>query len=228
MKTKHLNLAVVASAALLAATFAGQAQAQAAGTFTVRLGATTVMPDVTSGDLSAPTLPHTRIDVDKASQVSGGITYMWTDNIAVDLPLGIPFKHKIVGAGAAEGAGELGTVKSLPITLALQYRLGEASAKVRPYVGLGGVYAHFGDSKGTATLNALAGGLPSNPVSMKMDNKAGALVQLGVFAQVWGKWSVDFSVNKIFLKTTGHLSTGQTIDTKLDPTAVQVGVGYTF
>ena len=228
MKTKHLNLAVVASAALMAATFAGQAQAQAAGTLTVRLGATTVMPNVTSGDLSAPGLAHTRIDVDKASQVSGGITYMWTDHIAIDLPLGIPFKHTVVGAGVADGVGSLGTVKSLPITLALQYRLGEANDKVRPYVGLGGVYAKFGDSKGTVALNALTGGSPSNPTSMKMDNKAGALAQLGVSVKVWEKWSVDFSVNKIFLKTTGHLSTGQTIDAKLDPVAVQLGVGYTF
>ncbi len=227
MKTKHLNLAGLLSAALLMAA-AGQAQAQAAGTFTVRAGATTVMPNVTSGDLSAPSLEHTRIDVEKATQVSGGITYMWTDNIAIDLPLGIPFKHKVVGAGAIDGAGTIGTVKSLPITLALQYRLGEASTKVRPYVGLGAVYAHFSDSKGTAALNALTGGTPANPTSMKMDSKAGALTQLGVAIKVWDKWSVDFSVNKIFLKTTGHLSTGQNIDAKLDPVAVQLGVGYTF
>ena len=43
-----------------------------------------------------------------------------------------------------------------------------------------------------------------------------------------GKWSVDGSVKKVFLKTTGRLSTGQTIETTLDPLAVSLAVGYSF
>ena len=226
MKTKYFGLAALTFSALFA--FAGSAQAQSAGTFTVRAGATTIMPDVTSGNLSAPSLPNTRVDIKNATQVSGGITYMWTDNIAIDLPLGIPFKHKVIGAGSIEGVGTLATVKALPITLSVQYRLGAAQDAVRPYIGLGGTYAKFGDSKGTEALNALTGGTPSNPTVMNMDNKFGSLVQLGAVVKVYKAWSVDFSVNKIFLKTTGHLSTGQNIETKLNPTALQLGVGYTF
>jgi outer membrane protein len=224
MKTKYFGLAVLAFAAL----FAGSAQAQSAGTFTVRAGATTIMPNVTSGDLSAPSLPNTRVDIKKASQFTGGITYMWTDNIAVDLPLGLAFKHEVVGAGAIDGVGTLATVKALPITLTLQYRLGGAQDKVRPYAGIGGTYAKFFDSRGTVALNATTGGTPANPTVMNMDNKFGSLVQLGVVARVYGQWSVDLCVNKTFISTDGHLSTGQNIHTKLDPTAVVVGVGYTF
>ena len=224
MKTKYLGLAALTLAAL----FAGSAQAQSAGTFTLRAGGTTIMPDVTSGNLSAPSLPNTRVDIKSASQFSGGITYMWTDNIAIDLPLGLPFKHKVVGAGSIEGVGTLATVKALPITLIAQYRLGAAQDRVRPYLGLGGTYAKFFDSKGTEALNALTGGTPSNPTVMNMKNKFASMVELGVVTRVWGQWSVDLAVNKTFLKTTGSLSTGQTIETKLNPTAVQLGVGYTF
>ncbi|HEY1092425.1 MAG TPA: OmpW family outer membrane protein, partial [Burkholderiaceae bacterium] len=95
------KLSTLAAVVLLAAV--GAAQAQSAGSFSVRAGATSIMPNVTSGDLSAPSFPHTRIDVGNASQLSGGITYMWTDNIAIDLPLGLPFKHEITGAGAIDG-----------------------------------------------------------------------------------------------------------------------------
>src|SRR6478736_1437460 len=112
--------------------FAAGAQAQSAGTFTVRAGATTIMPQVESGDLSPPSFVGTKIDVKKASQVTGGITYMWTDNFAIDLPIGLPFEHDVVGDGAIAGVGVLGTVKSLPITLMAQYRFGTPTSMWRP------------------------------------------------------------------------------------------------
>ena len=224
MKAKLSSLVALACMALMA----GQAQAQSAGTFIGRIGAGTIMPNVESGTLSAPSLANTRVDINKASQVVGGITYMVTDNIAIDLPIGIPFKHEVVGDGAIAGVGRLATVKALPITLVAQYRLGGATDKVRPYVGIGAVYAKYSDSKGTTALNALTGGTPANPTVMNMDNKAGALAQLGVSIKVMDKWSVDLAVDKIFLKTTGHLSTGQNIDVKLNPTAIFAAVGYSF
>ena len=97
----------------LALACASLAQAQTAGTLMVRAGATTIKPNVDSGDLSAPSLPGTKAGINSASQVSGGITYMYTDNLAVDLPLALPFKHDIVGAGAIEGAGKIADVKAL-------------------------------------------------------------------------------------------------------------------
>ena len=43
-----------------------------------------------------------------------------------------------------------------------------------------------------------------------------------------GRWSLDAAVAKTFLKTKTSLSTGQTIDTKIDPTSVTLAVGYLF
>jgi len=222
MNKKLLCLAAVA---LLGA---GVAQAQSAGTIIVRAGGTSIMPDVDSGDLSAPSLVGTKVDVKNASQVTGGLTYMWTDNIAIDLPLGLPFKHDVVGDGAIANVGKLGTVKALPVTLMAQYRFGSASSTFRPYVGAGGTYARFMKPKATAALSGLTGGSPAKPTLLTMKSVGGPSIQAGVIVGLGGRWSADIDVKKVFLKTTGRLSTGQTIETSLDPLAVSVSVAYSF
>src|SRR5437868_7065072 len=125
MKTKFL---LGAAATLLAS---GAAFAQAAGSVIVYAGAAQITPQVESGDLTAPSLAGTKVDVKKASSFVGGVTYFWTDNISIDLPIAAPFKHDVVGAGAIDGTGKLGTVKSLPMTLLAQYRFGDASSTFR-------------------------------------------------------------------------------------------------
>lgn len=221
-KTLPLCLAVVA------VSISGLAQAQTAGSIVVRAGATTIMPKVESGYLTAPSLAGTQIDVKNASQVTGGVTYFFTENLAVDVPLGLPFKHDVVGAGAIAGVGALGTVKALPVNLMGQYYLGTATSTFRPYVGAGITYARFFKPKATAALSGLTGGTPTNPTLLTMKSTAGPAVELGLVVNLGGKWSVDGSVKKVFLKTTGRLSTGQTIETTLDPLAVSLAVGYSF
>ena len=222
MKKTLLSLAAVALSV------SGLAQAQSAGSVVVRAGATTIMPKVESGDLSAPSFAGTQIDVKKASQVHGGVTYFFTDNLAIDVPVGIPFKHDVVGAGAIEGVGSLGTVKSLPITVMGQYYLGSAGSTFRPYFGAGVTYARFMKPKATATLSGLTGGTLSNPTLLTMKSVAGPSIALGLSIKLGGRWSADAVVNKVFLKTTGTLSTGQTIDATLDPLAVSLAIGYMF
>lgn len=221
----HKNLLCLAAMALLAA---GAAQAQSAGSYTLRAGGTTIKPEVDSGDLSAPSLVGTKVDIKEASQFTGGITYMLTDNIAIDLPLGLPFKHEVIGAGAIEGTGRLGTVKALPVTLMAQYRFGTPTSMFRPYVGAGATYARFFKPKATAALSGLTGGTPANPTLLTMKSVAGPTMQLGLALNLGNRWSADFAVTKVLLKTTGRLSTGQTIETTLDPLAFSVGLGYTF
>lgn len=222
MNKKFLCLAAVA---LLGT---GAAQAQSAGTYVLRAGATTIMPDVDSGNLTEPSLVGTKVDIKKASQLTGGITYMVTDNWAIDLPLGLPFKHDVVGDGAIANVGKLGTVKSLPMTLMGQYRFGTPTSTLRPFVGAGATYAKFFKPKATAALSGLTGGTPANPTLLTMKNKAGPTVQLGVAASLGGRWSAEAAVTKVFLKTTGRLSTGQTIETTLDPLAVSLAIAYAF
>ncbi len=214
--------------ALAAFLTAGSAFAQSAGSIVVYGGAAQITPQVDSGDLTAPSLPGTKVDVKKATAFVGGITYYWTDNISIDLPISAPFKHDVVGAGAIDGVGKLGTVKSLPATLLAQYRFGEASSSFRPFVGAGVTYAYFFKPKATATLSGITGGTPSNPTTLTMKRKWGTTMELGAAYNLTKDWSASLSVTKTFIKTTGSLSTGQTIETSLDPVSIKFGIGYRF
>jgi len=219
----------IALASCVAGLFAsGAASAQSAGSWLVRAGAVRIDPKVDSGDLSAPAFPGTKADVDSSTQFGGGITYMWSDNVAIDLPLSMPFKHDINGAGAIAGVGKIGETKALPITLMGQYRFLEASSPFRPYVGAGITYAKFYKEKGTAALTALTGGTSSNPTTLKVDSKAAATIEVGASFTFNERWFVDATVLKTFLKTTTTLSTGQQLDIKLDPLTTAVFVGYRF
>jgi outer membrane protein len=224
MKSKLPGL--VAGIALLA--LAAAAQAQTAGSITVRVGATQIKPDVQSGDLTQPSFPGTQADIKANTQPTAGITYMVTDNLSVDLPLAAGFKHDIVGDGAISGVGKIGEVRALPATLLLQYRLFPAAAPLRPYVGLGPTYAKFYKARSTAALTALTGGTPANPTTISVESKWGFTGQVGVNATFAPRWSLDVAVLKTALKTRTTLSTGQTLDAKLDPWSFTAGVGYRF
>ncbi len=222
MKTQ---LKLIAVAAMLTA---GTAFAQTAGTWMARVGVTTIDPQVNSGYLSPPTyLGGVKADVGSDTQLSGGITYMYTDHISVDVPFALPFTHKIIGDGALKGAGDLAEVKALPITVFLQYRFMEANAKFRPYVGLGLTYAYFFDEQGSGKLTATTNpGGP--PTKLSVDSKWTLTPQIGATIAVNDKWFVDLHYSKSNLKTTNHFSTGQTLDIALDPVSYGIDVGYKF
>lgn len=225
MKTNK-HIAWMVGTTLLAA--AGLAQAQSAGSWMVRAGATQISPQVSSGDLTVPSFAGTKVDVLSDAQLSGGITYMLTNHWAVDVPLALPYKHDTVGAGAIAGVGKIGEVKALPITVFAQYRFLEADAKVRPYVGLGLTYAKFFKARGTAALTGLTGGTPANPTLLSAESKFGLTPQIGVNIALNDRWFVDLAYYKTFVKTRNTLSTGQHIDVKLNPNTFTLGVGYRF
>ena len=222
MKTQ---LKLIAVAALLTG---GTAFAQTAGTWMARVGVTTIAPQVNSGYLSPPTyLGGVKADVGSDTQLSGGITYMYTDHISVDVPFALPFTHKIIGDGALKGTGDLAEVKALPVTVFLQYRFMEANAKFRPYVGLGATYAYFFDEQGSGKLTATTN--PGGPATkLSVDSKWTLTPQIGATIAIGEKWFIDLHYSKSNLKTTNHFSTGQTLDIALDPVSYGIDVGYKF
>lgn len=223
----HLNTSVKMLALAAAMTLSCAASAQSAGHWTAKLGLNKITPKVESGDLSAPALPHTKADVGSDTQPVLIFTYGMTDNIALEIPLGLPYKHSLYGAGAIEGTGKLGSAKVLPVTTLIQYRFFEPSAKVRPYTGVGATYAYFHKATGSGQLTALldTGGASS---SYKLKNKLAATFQAGVAVGINERWYLDLCVTKTFLKTKANFSTGQTQELKFDPLAVSFGVGYKF
>ncbi len=221
MKTTHLSLA----AALLVA--ASCASAQKAGSMSLEVGITKLSPQVTSGDLSAPAFPGTKADVSSDTGLTGAANYMLTDNIAINVPLGLGFKHDISGASRAAGFGKIAEVRALPVTVLGQYRFGEASAKFRPYLGAGLSYVKFYKEKGSAALTALTnpGGTPT---TLSVGSKLAPVVQVGVLFDINDKWFVNAHYAKTFLKVHTTFSTGQTQDIKLNPNAFSAAVGYKF
>jgi outer membrane protein len=108
------------------------ASAQAAGQWTAYAGVARISPQVASGDLSQPSPSGSRADVGAGTGAVFGGAYGLTDNVSVELDLGLPFRHKLYGAGALAGMGELGTVKVLPPTVLLQYRWFDPHLWTRP------------------------------------------------------------------------------------------------
>jgi outer membrane protein len=152
---------------------------------------------------------------------------MLTNNVSVDVPLALPFKHKLYGAGAIAGVGQIGEVQALPITVFLQYRFMEANSKFRPYVGLGATYAKFFNEQGSGTLTALTNpGGP--PTKLKVDSKFTVTPQVGATVAFDEKWFFDIFYSKSKLTTKNTLSTGQTLDIALDPVSYGIAVGYKF
>lgn len=207
---------------------ASLAHAQSAGTLMVRVGATTIKPNVDSGDLTAPSLAGTRASIDSASQVSGGITYMYTKNVSIDVPLALPFTHDISGDGAILGVGKIADVKALPATMLVQWRFMEPRDAFRPYVGVGLTYAAFFGARGTSTLTAITGGTPSKPTTLSIGSKFAPTGQVGASVALNQNWYVDANYTYTLLTVTNTLSTGQTVESKINPGSLSVAVGYMF
>jgi outer membrane protein len=221
----HSAVGVLAAAAALGAS-AGAA-AQAAGQWAVKAGIGKITPKVESGDVSAPALPGSKAAVSADTQPIFAVAYGVTDNLTVELDLGLPYKHEISGAGAIEGVGVLGTVKALPPTLFAYHRFFEPEAQVRPYAGVGATYAYFADETGSGKMTALSD-IGGPPTTFKLKNKLAATLQIGVIFNINRKWFVDGNISKTWLKTKVSFSSGQRQDMTLNPQAVTLGLGYKF
>ena len=214
--------------ALAAAMAAGSnASAQSAGAWLVSAGVNKITPKVTSENVTAPALPESKADVGSDTKPVFNIAYMYTNNVAIEIDLGVPYKHTLYGDGALKGTGELGTAEVLPPTMLAQYRFFGPKSMFRPYVGLGVTYAYFQKERGSAQLTSILNtGGPG--ASYKLDNKFAVSGQLGTTVAINERWFGFVSVIKTKLKTTAHYSTGQTMGIRLDPLAVSAGIGYAF
>jgi outer membrane protein len=153
---------------------------------------------------------------------------MVSDNLAMDLPLALPFQHDLYGAGSITGVGKIGDTQVIPATLMLQYRFGAAGAVFRPYLGLGATYAKFDGEHSTALLSGLTGGTPGNPTRLSIQSKLAATLQVGASYKIDERWFIDGAITKTPLKTRNTLSTGQTLDITLNPIGISLGIGRLF
>jgi outer membrane protein len=220
-----LTLKALALGALLAASTGASAQ-QAAGTWAVSVGINNISPHETDA-LSAPSIPDSKTKPGSDAQPVLNIIYNFDDHFSALLGLGTPYTHDLYGSGALSGTGKLGSLKQLPPTLFGQYHFLDASAPVRPYVGVGLTYAMFRDEKGSGTFTAISnpGG---SPTTFTVDNAWGVTPQAGVTWDITPRWFLDAWVAKTYISTTVHLSTGQSANAPLNPISEALTVGYRF
>ena len=214
---------------LTVATLATSGHAVAEGYWQVQGGLTAVNPRVKSGSLTAPAPANTQADVGGDTQPTLQLNYQISPSFSVALPLGLGFRHEMVGAGAIDGVGVIGNVKALPVTVFGRYHFNPESRMARGYLAAGISYVHFSDANASATLSAIN---PINPpggsTTISVDSKTAFSVGIGVQAPMDNGWYLDAFVGKMKLKTTTHLSTGQTMEARLDPVMVTFAFGRDF
>jgi len=210
---KKLSLALVALMGL-----SGVAEAHQAGDFFMRAGTATVRPSASSDNV----LGMGEFNIDNNTQLGLTFDYMVTDNIGIELLAATPFRHK-VGLGPT---GKLATVRQLPPTLMAQWYFGDATSKLRPYVGAGINYTMFFDNK----FNDTGKGAGLSNLSVK--NSWGAAGQVGMDYMLDKDWMLNMSVWYINIDTKVKFDSAtagrQSIDTKINPWVFMFGAGYTF
>ncbi len=207
-------------AAGLALGLAGAAQAQdfqpkAAGVKMVNLRLTAVDPE--AGDpitTLAGAATGLSAEVEHDVMPTLGLSYFFTDNIAVEVILGAT-EHQVKASG---GGADIDIQKTwvLPPVVALQYHFAPAG-KISPYVGAGVNYMIF------------FSGEDQNGFELDIDDGFGFALQAGVDIATTGPWSANLDVKKIFFETDAVDQTnGVKTTVKLDPWVVSAGIGYKF
>jgi outer membrane protein len=138
------------------------------------------------------------------------VSYFFSPNVAAELILTVPQKQTVYSNGTS-----IGTFKHLPPTLLVQYHFTGLNG-YKPYVGAGINYTDI------SKVNLLGGA-----VTLDKDSWGGAL-QAGVDIPLDKKWSINFDVKKVYIKTNVYAAGVSAGTLKLDPVMVGAGIGYRF
>ena len=205
MKTKILL--GIFSLGLAAAAVTAQAADQAASPWKVRGAISNVDPTSSPGSILNNTAPVT---IDDAWGLTGTISYFLNPNVAVDVLVGLPPKHKINVAGA-----EAGETKHLPPIVSLQYHF-LPNEKLQPYVGLGLNYTYFFDEK-------LYDGN-----KLDLTDSFGWAGQVGVDYQIDRNWSVGADIRYADIRTDVKVNGAKVGTVDVDPFVYSLNIGYRF
>lgn len=215
MYTKTIALAVGAGLLLAGAAQAQDFQPKTAGTLMLNTRATVVAPD--AGDpitTLAGAATGLKAEVSDDVMPTIGLTYFFTDNVAVEVIAGTT-KHTIRAKGGATDV-KVQETWVLPPVVSLQYHF-MPDQKVSPYVGAGLNYMLFYSEK------------DYNGFGLKVDDGFGYALQAGVDVALQGKLSANLDVKKVFFETDASVNGGaMKSEVTLDPWVISAGIGYRF
>lgn len=203
-----MKKAAILMALIGAGIVAGQAMAQQSP-WQVRVRAVHINPADKSAANAAVPLAANAITVSNKTIPEVDISYFITPNIAAELILTVPQKHRVYLNGA-----DIGSFKHLPPTLTLQYHFSPQS-QWSPYVGAGVNYTRI------SSVN-LPGGLNLER------NSVGLALQAGVDYKLDKNWSLNLDVKKVQIRADVTAAGAAISKVKVDPLLVGVGIGYRF
>lgn len=204
MKRHPIAKSVMVAVLAVAGTTSAQAEQ---GDILARFRVLSIEPDVsTSGTLST-----LGTNVNNSVVPELDFTYMATNNIGVELILGIT-RHTVTS-----NLGELGRVSLLPPTLTVAWHF-NPQGRIRPYVGAGLNYTLFYN-------NSLQAGGQGVGIS---NHSFGPAFQVGVDVQVTKRTFVNVDVKKLFVRTDATLGGAPIGTLKIDPWIIGLGFGVKF
>lgn len=144
---------------------------------------------------------------------------MATENIGVELVLGIPPRVRADAAGTVAFLGsDILSAKNLGPTLLVNYHFGQPGDALRPYVGAGVNYTKF-----IGIRSRLA-------PDVQMSSSTGWAAQAGVDYALNNEWSVFASVAVLRVKSNVVASGSTVLQTSIDfrPIVYTFGTAYRF
>jgi outer membrane protein len=221
---KNLRKITIAAVVGCAGMTSFPALAQSEGDLLFRFGVASVMPNDDSSEVRP--ISGTGVSVDDATSVGLTFTYLFTDNIGIELLGALPFKHKIKGDKGAIDGVDIGTVKQLPPTLVAQYYF-RSDSSVRPYLGAGINYTYFFDENADSELEGVVG-----DTNIDIDNSVGPAAMAGIDIDVSKNWFLNASIWYIDIDTEATLKTADAgklqVDVDIDPWVAMIGIGTRF
>lgn len=218
MKTSLTKIALVVAALACSS----QAMAYETGDWVVRVGATNVAPDDSSGNVMVGGADlGVGVNVDSNTQLGLNIAYFFSPKWNLELLAATPFSHDI----GLNTVGALGSTKHLPPSLTANYYFADADAKFQPYVGAGLNYTVFFDEEFTDANDAAGFN------DLDLDASFGVTAQAGFDYIIDSKWHVNASVRWIDIDTDATFDlngASGSVDVAIDPFVYTLSVGYTF
>lgn len=177
-----------------------------AGDWLFRVGAHDVMPKSNNSPIA---------NVDDGVSLTFSATWFATENWAVEVLGGLPFKHDI---NLNADGSRVASTKHLPPTVTLQYHF-MPTARFRPYVGAGLNYTIFFDEE---TTGALAGS------KLSLDDSFGLAAEIGADFALNDDWSVNVNLRWFDIDTDAKLNGSDIGTVEIDPYAVGLMVTRKF
>lgn len=207
MKPFSRTLLPLACAALLGSAHAQSAPNVQTSPWSLALGVVH-MGFNTKADLYAGgPVPNAGVNASSDNVLGLEIAYSFNPNWTARLDIGTPVKTDLTGTGNLGPLGRLGGVKGGPAILTLSYSPG-MWGPIRPFFGGGMSYLKV--------FSASTGALQN----LKVDNNFGGAFIVGADWPLADGYSISFTLQKVYLKTTASGTMGGvpvTANVRLDP-----------